>query len=228
MRPWTMPLLLCAFAAGAQSDTLTVVTYNIRYDNQADGPDRWDLRKEALAGVVKDVRPALIGLQEGLAHQLTYLDAQWPGHARFGVGREDGDRQGEFSPIYYSGLFAILNIDFGASTITPQSFIGQVNAQTGLTGITAMTTAQASDAQQTSFFNEWLPGDLQASIVFKWTPLNPPTSPGLSQIFTFAWDLNDATAFNNGLSLNGAYGVPTPGALALLGLAGFVGRRRSR
>jgi MYXO-CTERM domain-containing protein len=134
----------------------------------------------------------------------------------------------EFSPVYYSGLFAILNIDFGASTITPQSFISQVNAQTGLTGITAMTTAQASDAQQTSFFNEWLPGDLQASIVFKWTPLNPPTSPGLSQIFTFAWDLNDATAFNNGLSLNGAYGVPTPGALALLGLAGFVGRRRSR
>lgn len=101
MRPWTMPLLLCAFAAGAQSDTLTVLTYNIRYDNQADGPDRWDLRKEALAGVVKDVRPALIGLQEALVHQLTYLDAQWPGHARFGVGREDGDRQGEFSPIYY-------------------------------------------------------------------------------------------------------------------------------
>ena len=133
-----------------------------------------------------------------------------------------------YNPGFYSGLFAILNINFAGSSITPQSFIDQVNAQTGVTGITAMTTAQASDAQQTSFFNEWLPGDLQASIVFKWTPLNPPTSPGLSQIFTFAWDLNDATAFNNGLSLNGAYGVPTPGALALLGLAGLAGRRRSR
>jgi hypothetical protein len=132
----------------------------------------------------------------------------------------------QFSPAYYSGLFAILNIDFSASTITPQSFIGQVNAQTGMTGITAMTTAQAADAQNTSQFDEWLPGDLQASIVFKWTPLNPPTGSGLSQIFTFAWDLNDATAFNNGLSLNGAFGVPTPGAIALLGLAGFVARRR--
>ena len=132
----------------------------------------------------------------------------------------------QFSPAYYSGLFAILNIDFSASTITPQSFINQVNAQTGVTGITAMTTAQAADAQNTSQFDEWLPGDLQASVVFNWTPLNPPSGSGLSQIFTFAWDLNDVTAFNNGLSLNGVFGVPTPGALALLGAAGLVARRR--
>lgn len=101
MRAWSLPLLLCAFTAGAQPDTITVVTYNIRYDNPDDGPDRWDLRKEALSGLVSGLRPSIIGLQEGLAHQLTYLDAQWPGHARFGVGREDGDRRGEFSPIYY-------------------------------------------------------------------------------------------------------------------------------
>jgi len=132
----------------------------------------------------------------------------------------------QYNPAYYSGLFAILNIGFSGSTITPTSFINQVNAQTGVTGITAMTTAQASDAQNTSFFNQWLPENLDASVVFKWTPATPPSAPGLSQIFTFAWDLNDATAFNNGLSLSGAYGVPAPGAMALLGVAGLFARRR--
>lgn len=135
----------------------------------------------------------------------------------------------QYNPIYYSGMFAVLNIDFSASTITPQSFVNQVNAQTGTTGVTALFTGQASDAQASSFFDEWLPTSLDASIVFRWTPANPPSSPGLSQIFTFAWDLNDATAFQNGLTLGGVYGVPAPGAVALLGVAGLLaGRRRRR
>lgn len=131
-----------------------------------------------------------------------------------------------YNPAYYSGLFAILNINFSGSTITPTSFINQVNAQTSITGITAMTTAQASDAQGTSYFNEWLPTELDASIVFKWMPPSPPSGPGLSEVYTFAWDLNDVTAFNNGLTLGGVYGVPTPGAMALLAAAGLVARRR--
>lgn len=131
-----------------------------------------------------------------------------------------------YNPTFYSGLFAILNIDFSGSTISPQSFLNQVNAQTSTTGVTALFTNQASDAQQTSFFNEWLPTDLDAAIVFSWTPAAPPSGPGLSQVFTFAWDLNDATAFNNGLTLGGVYGVPAPGALALLGLAAGTPRRR--
>jgi len=130
-----------------------------------------------------------------------------------------------YNPAYYSGLFAILNINFSGSSITPQSFINQVNAQTGITGITAMTASQAADAQNTSQFEDWLPTDLQASIIFNWTPATPPSGPGLSEVYTFARDLNDATAFN-GLSLNGVFGVPTPGAVALLAAAGLVSRRR--
>ena len=86
-----------------------VVSYNIRYDNPADGEDRWDLRKEALAETVLAERPSLIGLQEALAHQLAYLDERWKGYARFGVGREDGATKGEFSPIYFdTTMFALI------------------------------------------------------------------------------------------------------------------------
>jgi len=131
-----------------------------------------------------------------------------------------------YNPTYYSGMFAIMNINFGGSTITPASFISQVNALTAQTGITAKLTNEASDAQSSSFFNEWLPTELDSAIVFNWTPALPPSSPGLSQVFTFAWNLDNVTAFNNGLTASGIYGVPTPGAIALLGLAGLAGRRR--
>jgi hypothetical protein len=131
-----------------------------------------------------------------------------------------------YNPTYYSGMFAIMNINFSGSTITPSSFISQVNALTSQTGITAKFTNEASDAQSSSFFNEWLPTELDSAIVFNWIPDSPPSSPGLSQVFTFAWDLDNVTAFNNGLTASGIYGVPTPGAIALLGLAGLAGRRR--
>jgi hypothetical protein len=135
----------------------------------------------------------------------------------------------QYNPVYYSGVFAILDINFSGSTITPQSFINQVNALAGQTGVTALTTGEAADQQNTSQFEEWLPPSLQQSIVFRWNQDAPPTVDpvtGLSDIYTFAWDLTDATAFQNGLSLGGAFAVPAPGALALLGLAGLAGRRR--
>lgn len=134
-----------------------------------------------------------------------------------------------YNPDYYNGLFAILNVDFSGSAITASSFVNQVNAQTGTTGVTAMFANQASDAQQTSFFNDWLPPGLQQAIVFKWMPATPPSGAGLSEIYTFAWDLTDATAFDgNGLTLNGAFALPAPGAIALVGLAGLAGRGRRR
>jgi endonuclease/exonuclease/phosphatase family metal-dependent hydrolase len=93
--------MLLAQAHLLQAQDLKVLTWNIRYDNPEDSLDRWDLRKGTLARFVLDTRPAIVGLQEGLAHQLKYLDAEWPGYRRVGVGREDGVERGEFCPIYY-------------------------------------------------------------------------------------------------------------------------------
>jgi len=98
---WTQLLLLCLIARTGSAQDFTFLTYNIRYDNEADSLDRWDLRKEALADEVMRHKPHVIGLQEALAHQLTYLDAKWPRYRRYGIGREDGALRGEFSPVYY-------------------------------------------------------------------------------------------------------------------------------
>lgn len=106
-------LLLLALAAVAacqstrpavfskNSRPLTILTYNIRYDNPNDGADRWELRRDALAKEVMRHRPAIVGLQEVLAHQLAFLEANLKGYRRIGVGRDDGLEKGEFSPLFF-------------------------------------------------------------------------------------------------------------------------------
>lgn len=106
----TACLTLLRLAAPARSTEYTVITYNIRYDNSGDGQDRWDLRRADLADAVLAQKPSIIAMQEGLVHQLEYLDKRWPRYRRFGAGREDGESRGEFAPIYYNTtLFELLN-----------------------------------------------------------------------------------------------------------------------
>lgn len=81
--------------------SLTVLTYNIRYDNPNDGPDLWDLRMEALAETVSSCKPAIMGFQEVLLHQLQFLESKFKGYQRVGVGRDDGKEKGEFSPLFF-------------------------------------------------------------------------------------------------------------------------------
>lgn len=81
--------------------SLTVLTYNIRYDNPKDGPDLWELRKEALAQTVSSYKPAIMGFQEVLLPQLQFLESQFKGYQRVGVGRDDGKEKGEFSPVFF-------------------------------------------------------------------------------------------------------------------------------
>ena len=135
----------------------------------------------------------------------------------------------DFNAYNYSGLFSAMAINYGTSGMNNAQVIAQVNYQSGLTGLTATTAALAGDAH--CRFVDFLPTDLQNSIVLNWFPANMPTTPGLSQVFTFAWDLTviDPPSFiSNGLSVGAVGSLPTPGAVALMGLAGVFGGRRRR
>lgn len=80
---------------------LTVVTSNVRYDNEEDGENRWDNRKDALAAEILSADPDIIGTQECLHHQRNYLKEQFKGYETVGVAREDGKEDGEYSAIFY-------------------------------------------------------------------------------------------------------------------------------
>jgi hypothetical protein len=133
-----------------------------------------------------------------------------------------------YNPAYYSGVYSILDVNFGSSGMTRDTLIGMINAETATTGVTALLPSQASDAQASSYFNEWLPTSLQDAIVLRWLPNPAPsTSLGLSATFTFAWDVTGVAALGgSGLGVDGVFAVPAPGAMAIVGLAGLMGRRR--
>jgi hypothetical protein len=134
------------------------------------------------------------------------------------------------SPLYYNGLFSVLDIDYGSSGLNRDAFIGLINAQTSFTGVTAMTASEANNAQGTCSFTEWLSPSLANSVIVNWRPdPAPATALGLSQTFILGWDLDSALPpllTGSGLGLNGVYAVPAPSVLALVALGGFVGRRR--
>ena len=98
----------CGGGAGEQEeaavpDTLEVMTFNIRMSGaeEADGNNRWDNRREAVAGMLLAERPAVVGMQEACPDQVQYLDSALGGYGRIGVGRDDGAALGEMMAVYY-------------------------------------------------------------------------------------------------------------------------------
>jgi endonuclease/exonuclease/phosphatase family metal-dependent hydrolase len=100
---------------------LTVLSYNIRYDNPNDGENQWKYRKERVANYIKEIRPDIIGMQEVLDPQLVFLDVSLTEFSYVGVGREDGKTKGEYSPILYnSNRLTLLQTDTFWLSETPK------------------------------------------------------------------------------------------------------------
>ena len=100
---------------------LTVLSYNIRYDNPNDGENQWKYRKERVANYIKEIKPDIIGMQEVLDPQLVFLDLSLTEFSFVGVGREDGKTKGEYSPILYnSNRLTLLQTDTFWLSETPK------------------------------------------------------------------------------------------------------------
>jgi len=78
-----------------------IMTYNLRFDNPLDGKFGWANRKHMVASVIRFHKADIIGLQEPLSNQLDDILSQVKDFTYVGVGREDGGRDGEYSPILY-------------------------------------------------------------------------------------------------------------------------------
>lgn len=91
----------CVGGQSADPPGLTLLSFNIRYDNPRDGGNGWPHRKELVAGTVLFHKGDLVGMQEALHHQVHDLASLLPGYGWIGAGRDDGKEGGEFSPIFY-------------------------------------------------------------------------------------------------------------------------------
>ena len=104
-----------------QAQHVKVMTYNIRFDNPQDGANAWDARKEHVAEQLMFYQPAVFGIQEGLHHQVEYLDEALPPYQYEGVGRDDGKTGGEYSAIFYDNRrFSLLRSNTFWLSDTPE------------------------------------------------------------------------------------------------------------
>ncbi len=86
-----------AFAScGNDNDSiLTVISYNIRQGAADDGENSWMYRRPATRAMIEDCKPDIFGVQEAYPEQLQYISEHCKDYNCIGVGREDGDKEGE-------------------------------------------------------------------------------------------------------------------------------------
>jgi len=95
------------------SESITVMSYNIRFDTPRDGINAWPHRKDAVAEMMGPKYGSdIIGVQEAEDHQVREIQERLPDYSWVGVGRADGKTSGEYSPIFYrSDRFKVLEND---------------------------------------------------------------------------------------------------------------------
>ncbi|NOX89065.1 MAG: endonuclease/exonuclease/phosphatase family protein [Calditrichaeota bacterium] len=107
--------------AAQDNAPVKVMSLNIRYDNPDDGSNAWTNRKELIIQTIRKENPDLIGFQEALSHQVSYLDSALSDYHFYGVGRDDGLTKGEFSPVFFkSDRFLLLDVKTFWLSDTPE------------------------------------------------------------------------------------------------------------
>ena len=94
-------LVVLSGCANPQSQDLRVMSFNLRYGTAADGDNAWEHRRALLIETIAAFNPDVLGMQECLARQAEFLQAELPDYGFLGVGRDDGAAAGEMCAIFY-------------------------------------------------------------------------------------------------------------------------------
>ncbi len=92
---------VASFSSFAQKP-MNVITYNIRYNNPGDLENSWPKRREAVIKLLKTHKADIFCVQEALFDQVMNLKDGMKTFDYVGVGRDDGNVNGEFSAIFYN------------------------------------------------------------------------------------------------------------------------------
>ena len=112
LRIISLLLLFSTFGAlQLSAQSYNISTYNIFYYTPSEHANSWDARKDHVAGIIRFHNIVLWGSQEGEYNQLQDL-RKMLGQEYIGVARDDGDKEGEHSAIFYDpDLFRVLEHD---------------------------------------------------------------------------------------------------------------------
>lgn len=95
-------ILLLVIPATLIAQQMNIISFNIRYNNPGDEINAWPKRIEMVNGLLQFHEPDIFGLQEALHEQILDIKKELPNYEWFGVGRDDGNKAGEFAPLFYN------------------------------------------------------------------------------------------------------------------------------
>ena len=101
MKSVALIILLC-LSQLLYAQNIRMITYNIRFNNPEDGINAWPNRSKDVAALLDFHKADIFGLQEALIGQIEDISKQLPNMEWVGVGRDDGKKAGEYSPLFYN------------------------------------------------------------------------------------------------------------------------------
>ena len=101
--------ILLTISSSIYSQPHSIISYNIRYDNNWDVENSWKIRRKKISQILIQYSPSIVGIQEGLLNQVQYIDSSLINYDYVGVGRDDGKEKGEFCAIYFDTTRYVLS-----------------------------------------------------------------------------------------------------------------------
>lgn len=80
---------------------MRVMTFNLRFDNEQDGGNRWENRRLLAASLIQRLAPSILGTQEGTPAQLDYLQCELSGYRMLAGARPADDDSCQYPTIFY-------------------------------------------------------------------------------------------------------------------------------
>lgn len=104
MKRFSSVIAAIGIACCAVATELTVVSYNLRNENEWDAAagNGWKQRYPHAADQLHFIRPHVFGTQELKSGQVKDILEAMPEYSYIGVAREDGKEEGEYSAIFYN------------------------------------------------------------------------------------------------------------------------------
>jgi len=99
MKKWIIFLTL-VLAAPGYAQTLSVMSFNVRYPSPNDGPNIWENRRDILVETIRLKDPDLLGTQELFYSQGQYIAEKLPEYTWFGISRR-GNHEDEHMGVFY-------------------------------------------------------------------------------------------------------------------------------